>query len=156
MGMKLGIAVLAAAAALASGSALAEEGAYEGTWKLNVEQSHYPAMMPTIKDHVMVVSYDDGKLLKYTDNFTIADKTTHVTFDGAYDGKPYKMTNGQDMHVQHTKGGYIDHWKDPSGSTGIDACDFSGNMTVMTCHSSFTPKGAKKPVPFVEVWNKVQ
>jgi hypothetical protein len=156
MGMKLGIAALAAAAALAGGNALAEEGAYEGTWKLNVEQSHYPAMMPTIKDHVMVVSYDDGKLLKYTDNFTIADKTTHVTFDGAYDGKPYKMTNGQDMHVQHTKGGYIDHWKDPSGSTGIDACDFSANMTVMTCHSSFTPKGMKKPVPFVEVWNKVQ
>ena len=81
MGVKLGVAVLAAAAALAGSNALADEGAYEGTWKLNVEQSHYPAMMPTIKDHVMVVSYDDGKLLKYTDNFTMGTTTSHVTFD---------------------------------------------------------------------------
>ena len=61
MGMRFGAVAIAAAVALAGGSALAEEGAYEGTWKLNVEQSHYPAMMPTIKDHVMVVSFDDGK-----------------------------------------------------------------------------------------------
>jgi hypothetical protein len=153
--MKVGAAAIAIA--LAGGSALADEkGTYEGTWKLNVEQSHYPAMMPTIKDHVMVVSLDDGKLLKYTDNFTIGDKTSHVVFDGAYDGKPHKVSNGQDMYVEHTKTGYKDHWVDPNGSTGIDVCDFSENMTVMTCHSSFTPKGAKEPVKFMEVWNKVQ
>lgn len=156
MGMRFGTAAIAATILLTGGNALAAEGTYEGTWKLNVEQSHYPAMMPTIKDHVMVVSYDDGKLLKYTDNFTIGDKTSHVSFDGAYDGKPYKTTNGQDMHVEHTKTGYRDHWVDPSGSTGIDTCDFTENMTVMTCHSSFTPKGAKQPVTFMEVWNKVQ
>ena len=89
MAMRFGIAAIAVAVGLAGGSAFAEDGTYEGTWKLNVEQSHYPAMMPTIKDHVMVVSYDDGKLLQYTDNFTMGTTTSHVTFDGAesYDSR---------------------------------------------------------------------
>ncbi len=130
----------------------------EGTWKLNVEQSHYPAMMPTIKDHVMVVSYDDGKLLKYTDNFTIGDKTSHVSFDGAYDGKPYKTTNGQDMHVDpERKPAIATSGSTRAARTGIDACDYS-----RTCHGhdlpqlGFIPPGATKPVTFTEVWNKTK
>lgn len=157
--VKFGLAAAAATLALTCG--IAEAAAYkswEGEWTLNVQQSKYPASMPVIKNHVMQTTKDDGKKLTYTDNFQIGDgPMTHVTFDGAYDGKPYKMTgNDQDMTVVRTEHGYLDHWKAPNGTTGKDDCAFNAEVTVMTCHGEFTPPGAKEPVTFLEVWDKTK
>jgi len=158
MVVKFGLAAAAATVALTSG--IAQAAAYkswEGEWTLNVEQSKYPASMPVIKNHVMQTTKDDGKKLAYTDNFEIGGApVTHVTFDGAYDGKPYKMTNGQDMTVVRTEHGYLDHWSAPNGTTGKDDCAFDADVKVMTCHGEFTPPGAKEPVTFLEVWNKTK
>jgi len=95
MDMKIGAAAIVGLLIMSSTAALAKTG-YEGTWTLNVAQSKYPPGFPTIRDHHMNVTKDDGKALQYTDNFIIGDApATHVTFDGAYDGKDYKMTDGQ-------------------------------------------------------------
>jgi hypothetical protein len=88
--MKLGTAACAAVIALSGGLAHAKPYvSSEGEWTLNVAESKYPPAMPVIKDHVMQVTKDDGKTLQYTDNFIIGDgPATHVTLDGAFDGKP--------------------------------------------------------------------
>lgn len=155
---KFGLVAAAATFVLSTGIAQAKDYvSSEGEWTLNVAESKYPAAMPVIKDHVMQVTKDDGKTLQYTDNFVIGDgPATHVTLDGAFDGKPHKMTNGQDMTVTLSKHGYRDRWSAPNGTSGYDNCDYSKNVTLMTCHAGFTPAGSKTPVTFVEVWNKTK
>jgi hypothetical protein len=155
---KFGLVAAAATCVLSTGIAQAKDYvSSEGEWTLNVAESKYPPSMPVIKDHVMQVTKDDGKTLQYTDNFVIGDgPATHVTLDGAFDGKPHKMTNGQDMTVTLSKHGYRDHWSAPNGTSGYDNCDYSKNVTLMTCHAGFTPAGSKTPVTFVEVWNKTK
>src|SRR4051794_6566869 len=93
--VKFGVA--AAALALAGGSAHAAKNyvSSKGEWTLNVAETKYPAGFPNIHDHVMQVTADDGKILQYTDNFAIDNgPMQHVSLDGAFDGKPHKMTNG--------------------------------------------------------------
>lgn len=156
--IKLGTATIAAALTLTGG--LAQAKGYvssEGEWTLNVVQTKYPAGFPNIHDHVMRVTKDDGKALQYTDNFAIeSGPMQHVTLDGAFDGMPHKMTNGQDMMVTLSEHGYRDQWIAPSGTTGWDNCDYSKHVTLMTCHAGFIPPGTTKPVTFTEVWNKTK
>jgi hypothetical protein len=148
---------IALAGMLASGAAFAASPyAYEGEWTLNVEKSKYPPGFPEIKDHHMQVTKDDGASLQYTDNFTIGDQATHVSYDGAYDGKPYKTSDGQMMAYFHTKTGYRDQYTAPNGTKGKDSCSFSADGKVMTCHGQFTPPNAKEPVKFLEVWDKTK
>jgi hypothetical protein len=156
--VKSGVAACAAIFALSGGLAQAKPYiSSEGEWTLNVAESKYPPAMPVIKEHVMQVTKDDGKVLQYTDNFIIGDgPKTHVTLDGAFDGKPHKMTNGQDMTVVLSENGYRDHWSAPNGASGWDNCDYSQNVTLMTCHAGFTPPGSKTSIEFLEVWNKTK
>jgi hypothetical protein len=148
----LGAALMVAGLA---GAAHAAPPSWQGEWHLNTAESKYPPGFPPIHDHVMKVMKDDGKALQYTDSFAIGDQPpTHVSFDGAFDGKPYKTSDGQDMAFFHTDTGYRDVWTAPNGTKGEDSCDFSGNGARLTCHGQFTPPGAKAPVTFVEVWDK--
>jgi len=146
-----GIVMMTTAAA----PAMADPSNYQGDWVLNVAKSKYPPGFPDIKNHHMTVTKDDGTSLAYTDNFTIGDKPeTHVSYDGAYDGKPYKTSDGQMMAYFHTKTGYRDQYTGPTGVKGKDNCSFSADGKVMTCHGQFTPPGAKGPTKFLEVWDK--
>jgi hypothetical protein len=158
MFVKVGATAIAAAILLSGGIASAKGYvSSEGEWTLNVAQTKYPAGFPNIHDHVMQVTKDDGKTLQYTDNFAMGNgPMQHVTLDGAFDGKPHKMTNGQDMMVTLSENGYHDQWIAPGGTTGWDNCDYSKHVTVMTCHAGFIPPGATKPVTFTEVWNKTK
>jgi hypothetical protein len=144
-------------AVAASTVAIAAPPSREGEWRLNVGQSQYPAGFPVIRDHIMQVTKDDGKAFAYTDNFIVGDQPpTHVSFDGAYDGKPYKTSDGQMMAVFHTRTGYRDRWTAPNGTKGYDRCDDSSDGMRMTCHGGFLPPGAKRSVTFLEVWDKVK
>ena len=128
-----------------------------GEWTLNVAETKYPPGFPVIKDHVMQVTKDDGKVLQYTDNFRMGDgPLIHVTLEGAFDGQPHKMTNGQDMMVTLTDKGYSDQWIASTGTTGWDNCEYSKHVTLMTCHAGFIPPGSATPVTFTEVWNKTK
>jgi len=150
-----------AAVALASflgitGAALADPS-YVGEWVLNVQESKYPPGFPTITNHHMEVTKDDGTHIAYTDNFTVGNNPpAHSSFDGAYDGKPYKTSDGQMMAYFHTPTGYRDEYTSPNGTKGKDACDFSADKKRMTCHGEFTPPGATQPVTFLEVWDKTK
>jgi hypothetical protein len=140
---------------MGAASAADAPSVYQGDWKLNTTESKYPPGFPQIHDHVLNVTKDDGKTLQYTDNFAVGDMPpTHVSFDGAYDGKPYKTSDGQMMAYFHTKTGYRDQYTAPNGTKGKDKCDFSADGKTMTCHGQFTPPGAKTPVKFLEVWDK--
>ncbi len=152
METRIALAALAASALLMSGTAGA--ASYEGEWVLNVEQSHYPPGVPEIKDHHMTVTKDDGTNLKYTDNFVIAGQENHVSFDGTYGGKPYTTSNGQIMHVYHTKTGFRDKWTAPNGSSGTDVCNFSPDGNTMNCTARFKGPGAAKEMVAHEVWNR--
>jgi hypothetical protein len=150
-------ACLSAILLTASLSAQAAPPSWQGEWRLNVAESHYPPGFPPIHDHVMQVMKDDGKALQYTDNFAIGDQpTTHVSYDGAYDGKPYKTSDGQMMAFWHTKTGYRDRWTAANGTKGHDRCAYSADGNKMTCQGAFLPPGAKKEVTFLEVWDKAQ
>jgi hypothetical protein len=143
-----------AIAGLAHGAALFP---YEGEWTLNVAESKYPPGFPAIRDHHMQVTKDDGTILQYTDNFQVDDQPpVHVSYDGAYDGKPHKTSDGQMMAVFHTKTGYRDQYTAPNGAKGKDKCDFSADGMRMTCYGEFTPPDAKQPVKFLEIWDKTK
>ena len=150
-------AAVVSSLALIAGAANAATASYQGEWTLNVAESKYPPGFPPIRDHHMDVTKDDGKVLEYTDNFTIGNQPpTHVSFSGAYDGKPYKTSDGQIMVLFQTPTGYRDEYTALNGTRGKDNCDFSENGMRMTCHSQFTPPGGKPPVTFVEVWDKTK
>lgn len=146
MVVKLGAASCAVICLLASGAQAAKYVSSEGEWTLNVKETKYPAGFPNIHNHVMQVTKDDGKTLQYTDNFAIGDgPMQHVTLDGAFDGKPHKMTNGQDMMVTLSDQGYHDQWIAPGGTTGWDNCDYSRHVTLMTCHADSSRRARPNP-----------
>lgn len=139
----------------AAGAGAADYASWQGHWIWNKTESHYPPGFPEIQSHTMDVTRDDGNLLQYTDSFTIgANGPTTVTFDGAYDGKMHKMSDGQLMAFRHVgKDGYQDHWTSAQGTVGSDRCTFSNDARKLTCHGQFTPpKG--QTVRFVEVFDK--
>jgi len=159
MVVKIGLAAAVAALALASGTADAAKAyvSSKGEWTLNVKETKYPAGFPNIRNHVMQVTADDGKVLQYTDNFAIGDgPMQHVSLDGTFDGQPHKMSNGQNMMVTLTENGYHDQYISPNGTTGWDNCEYSKHVTVMTCHAGFIPAGSTTPVTFTEVWDKTK
>ncbi len=158
--MKLGVSLFACGCAALIGAcpAVAKTASvsWQGEWRLNVAESRYPAGFPPIHDHTTVVERDDGTALKYTDSFTVGDQPrTQVSFDGAYDGKPYKTSDGQMMAFRHTARGYRDSWTSAAGVKGKDACDFSPDGKTLKCRGSFAPPGGKT-TSFTEVWNKVE
>jgi len=147
-------AALLAAASVAGTAQAAKYPSYEGTWKLNEGQSHYPPGLPEMKDHVITVTKDDGTNLQYSDALTVGGKPVSASFDGAYGGKPVTMSSGQVTQVYHDKGGFHDKWKGPDGSSGTDKCVFSADGKTMNCTARFKGKGQKTMMEAHEVWEK--
>ena len=155
--MRCKIAGIVLAGMIAAAGGAYADPFYVGEWTLNVAESKYPPGFPNIHDHHMQVTKDDGTHVAYTDNFTVGDQPpAHSSYDGAYDGKPYKTSDGQMMAYFHTATGYRDEYTAPNGTKGKDACDFSADKKRMTCHGQFTPPGAAQPVTFLEVWDKTK
>ncbi|HEX4506953.1 MAG TPA: hypothetical protein VH722_14585, partial [Alphaproteobacteria bacterium] len=113
-------AILLAAASAAGMAQAAGYPSYQGEWKLNEAQSHYPPGVPEMKDHVITVTKDDGTNLAYSDNLTVGGKPISASFDGVYGGKPITMSSGQVTQVYHDKTGFHDKWNGPDGSSGTD------------------------------------
>ena len=124
-------AVLFAAASIAGTAQAAKYPSYQGEWTLNEAQSHYPAGVPEMKDHVITVSKDDGTNLAYSDSLTVGGKPISASFDGAYGGKPVTMSSGQVTRVYHDKDGFHDKWTGPDGS--------SGRWAILSNHSHLSP-----------------
>ena len=151
--------VIAAAAALVAAPAMAA-GKYvslEGKWSLNLDKTHYPDGFPKITKNDMNVTKDDGKALEFTEDLTMDGKDITATWKGAYDGKFYPTSDGQQLawhHVSKMAGG--DERKNAQGvTTGKSTCAVSKDEKRLTCHiQAFSPNNPK-PVKFTEVFDKV-
>lgn len=144
---------------LAFGSIAQAETQYaswQGQWRISDAGTKYPAGFPEIKDHVITVAKDDGKALQYTDNWTIGGQPGSSSFDGTFDGKPYKTSDGHMMSYKHVSADtYQDRWTDDKGTVGQDKCTFTADRMHMNCTGSVTPKGGKK-ASYKEHWDKIQ
>lgn len=147
----LALGMLAGAAQLHA----AQYPSFQGRWKISETGTEYPASFPKIENHVITVSKDDGHKLAYTDHWVIAGKPGSSSYDGAYDGKPYRTTDGHDMAYEHVAGGYQDHWTDDKGTVGEDHCIFTPDGKHMNCTGSTTPKGGQK-LSYKEHWDKIR
>jgi len=153
--------VLATAMALAlAGGAQAADGgkfvSFQGLWRLNVAETRYPAGI-AITGNDMNVTKDDGAVLQYSETVTMDGKATTQTFDGAYDGKPRPIDQGQTLafrHISATTYGAVRHNADGK-VTERSACAISADGKKMTCRVSAYPPGAK-PVKFIEVFDKAE
>ena len=129
---------------------------WQGQWRISETGTEYPAGFPKITDHVITVAKDDGKALKYTDHWKIGDKADSSSFDGAFDGKPYKTSDGHMMAYEHVSANaYQDHWTDDMGTLGEDHCTFTPDGLHMNCTGAVTPKGGQKAT-YKEHWDKIQ
>jgi len=151
-------AILVAAASLAGTAQAAAQGAqypsYQGEWKLNEAESHYPPGVPEMKDHHITVTKDDGVNLAYSDSLTVGGKAISASFDGVYGGKPTTMSSGQVTRVYHDKDGFHDKWTGPDGSSGTDKCVFAADGKRMNCTARFKGKGQKTMMEAHEVWDR--
>ena len=146
-------AVFVAAPALAD----AKYVSLEGKWSLDLAKTHYPDGFPKITKNDMNVTKDDGKALEFTEDLTMDGKDITSSWKGAYDGKFYPTSDGQQLawhHVSKMTGG--DERKNAEGvTTGKSACTVSKDEKTLTCHiQAFSPK-SPKPAKFTEVFDKV-
>lgn len=148
--------ILASTAIAPTRAAETKYFSWQGQWRISDEGTQYPAGFPTIKDHVTTVAKDDGKILQYTDSMTIAGQPFSSSYDGTFDGKPSKTSDGHMMWYKHVSANtYVDHWTDDKGTVGQDRCTFTPDGAHMNCTGSTTPKGGKK-VSYKERWDKIQ
>ena len=151
--------VMAAALTLAVSAGAADANkfaSFQGLWRLNVAETHYP---PGIKitGNDMNVTTDDGATLQYSETVTMDGTAMTQAFDGAYDGKPRPIAGGQTLafrHISATTYGAVRHNADGE-AVEHSACTISADGKRMSCRvSAFPPKG--KPVKFIEVFDKAE
>ena len=147
-------AALATALALPAAAADLHYVSWQGAWHLNKPETHYPpGVMVTAND--LTVTKDDGKTLQYSETVTNAGNTATQTFDGAYDGKPIDLGNGEVMSfkhlsavstlaVRHNKDGFL-----------LERTVFvlSHGGKKLTCHV-FAQQPGGKPIKFDEIFDK--
>ena len=127
---------------------------WEGTWHLNKIETHYPKGV-MVTDNDLTVTKDDGKVLKFSETVTNAGQTSTQTFDGAYDGKPYDVGNGETMiftHVSATADRAVRHNKDGFVLERTTFVLANGGKKLI-CHVWAQQPGGK-PIKFDEIFDK--
>jgi hypothetical protein len=121
----------------------------EGQWHLDLAATHYPAGFD-ITSNDMNVTKDDGTILQFTETVTFAGKPLTTIFDGAYDGKPHDIGNGQTLTFRHVSAGTYGIVRHTNGAVAErTSCTISADTKTLTCRILVLPaKG--KPVRFVE------
>jgi hypothetical protein len=135
-------------------AAAANNVSWAGTWHLNKAETHYPAGV-MVTDNDLVVTRDDGNSLQYSETVTNAGQTATQTFDGAYDGKPHDVGNGETMvfkHVSPTSYSAVRRNKD---GFVLERSVFvlSHHGQKLTCHVWAEQPGGK-PIKFDEIFDK--
>jgi hypothetical protein len=152
-------AALLVAASFLAGSAQAAEQyvSQAGNWIRNKAETKIPADGFKPIDTPMVVSKDDGNTL----NFIVYIMTTEglqpgITYEGAYDGKPYPFGKGSTLAFTHVSpNSYRTELKSADGSSSTELVTFIANNTKMRFEGKRTEKSGKS-YDYVEVWDKMQ
>ncbi|HZV04120.1 MAG TPA: hypothetical protein VE999_03430 [Gemmataceae bacterium] len=155
--------IITLCAALGGGSALADSKgpAMQGLWVMNAKESMWPAIMKGTGpggapfEHSMHVR-DDGTALAITDVLKHSEDDTAISiWDGAWDGKEHKSSDGSAMAFQRVDATrFKDRWSNAKGDTGEDTCSFSERGMKLTCRGSTTPKGGTR-ASYVEVLDRI-
>jgi len=149
---------LAASAAFGLSAGGAEAAAkyvsWEGTWHLNKAETHYPAGVK-VTGNDMVVTKDDGKILKYSETVTYDGQTSTQTYDGAYDGKPHDVGNGETMTFKHVSANSYSAVRHNKDGFVLERSTFviSDGGKKLTCHAWAQQPGGK-PIKFDEIFDK--
>jgi hypothetical protein len=136
----------------------ADDGKYlssEGMWRINLEKTHYPPAF-NITGNDMNVTKDDGQTLQFSETVTLGGKAMTQNFDGAYDGKPHPIADGQTLTYRHVSAAsYTIVRQDMDGNDREHTkCSIVAKGKAMTCHIVVLPKDGK-PIKFTEHFDKV-
>ena len=149
--------ILALVAARPSIAAEPQYVSQKGEWIRNKAESKIPADGFKPIDTPMVVMVDDGTNLKFTVFFmTDEGLTPGISFDGAYDGKPYPFGKGGTLSFTHVSpNSYRTEIKGADGSVATEVVTFIANNTKMRFEGKRTEKTGKS-YDYIEVWDKMQ
>ena len=129
----------------------------KGQWIRNKAETRIPADGFTPIDTPMVVMKDDGTALQFVVFFmTNEGLQPGISYEGAYDGKPYPFGKGSTLaftHVSPTS--YRTELKSADGSSSTELVTFIANNTKMRFEGKRTEKSGKT-YDYVEVWDKMQ
>jgi hypothetical protein len=128
---------------------------WEGTWHLNKKETIYPKGVH-VTDNDLVVSKDDGDKLTYVETVVSNGKTDVQKYDGAYDGKPYDIGNGETMafnHINATEYRAVRH--DGTGFVRENSIfELRNNGKKLICHAWAQQKLGGPEVAFDEIFDK--
>jgi len=142
------------------GSAHAAETQYvsqEGRWIRNKAETKIPADGFKPIDTPMVVTKDDGNQLKFVIYFmTNEGLQPGISYEGAYDGKPYPFGKGTTLSYTHVSpNSYRTELKAADGSSQTELVTFIANNTKMRFEGKRTEKTGKT-YDYIEVWDKME
>jgi hypothetical protein len=144
----------AVAVVMSPGADAAKYVSWEGSWHLNKAETHYPAGV-LVTDNDILVARDTGETLTYIETVVNNGKSSTQAYDGAYDGKPYYVGNGETMtfrHISATSYSAVRHNKD---GFVLERSVFvlSNHGRKLTCHAWARQPGGK-PIKFDEIFDK--
>lgn len=129
----------------------------KGQWIRNKAETKIPADGFKPIDTPMVVTQDDGaelKLIIYV--MTNEGLQPGITYEGAYDGKPYPFGKGNTLAYTHVSpNSYRTELKSADGSSQTELVTFIANNTKMRFEGKRTEKTGKS-YEYIEVWDKLQ
>ena len=158
--MRFGVYIALAFSIAVGSAALAAQAGYvsqKGTWIRNKAESKIPPDTFAPLDTPVVVTQDDGSVLKFlVYALTPNGIQPGISYEGAYDGKPYPY--GQDatrsfMHVSPNS--YRTDWKSTDGSSSTETVTFNAGNTKMRFEGKHVDQSGKT-VDYVQVWDKLQ
>ena len=150
------LAVFCAVMLLAGPALAADYASQQGAWIRNKAESKIPEGI-TPSDAPMVVMQDNGTALRFV-MFAMTETglQPEITYEGAYDGKPYpygKEGTRSFTHLSPTS--FRTDWKSGEGVTVSELVTFNAANTKMRIEGKRTD-AAGKVTDYVQVWDRLQ
>jgi len=152
-------AIFALLATVMIPAAWAGEGGYmsqRGQWIVSKAETKIPAGGFAPVDAPMVVTQDDGKVLKFTIYaMTPTGFQPNILFEGAYDGVPYAYgKDGTRAFTRISPNSFRMEWKGNDGATATEVVTFNTTGTKMRAEGKRTD-GNGKAYDYVQVWDRL-
>ena len=154
------LAVVAILAASIGASTFAADGRFvsqKGSWILNRTESKIPPGTFAPPENPMVVSEDNGEVLKFIlyELNAATGLQPGIPFEGAYDGKFYPYGKDAERSFTHiSPNSFHSIVQSPSGWSATEVVTFTANNTKMRVEGKYTDKSGKVS-DYVQVWDKL-
>ena len=150
------LAVLFAALLLAVPVCAADYASQQGAWIRNKAESKIPEGL-TPADAPKVVMQDNGSGLRFVQfAMTSTGLQPDITYEGAYDGKPYAYGKDATRSFTHiSPNSFRTDWKSGDGVSSSEVVTFTADNSKMRIEGKRTDAGGKV-TDYVEVWDRLQ